>query len=186
MGVGVQRTSAGAFGYNAGDSLALAAEEELSTQRVILPDCCEDWILAYGAFYPADAEFTCLECGGGWQKLAAGRFQSRLDGRTWILRARRAEDQEYRYLEAEDGQNPLTPRCCARIILAHGERLPRGSQFNCPICGANWRKDEIERGPHRTVTAFVDEGREVAVAIQDGATRRFLVPAEEYQPWTRE
>ena len=103
-------------------------------ERVILPDCCEDWILTYGPYYAADSSFECIECGTSWQKLERGRFQQTRNGRVWAERTRSAEGQQFRYLEPETGEGALTNRCCAKLILGYGERLKVGKQFACPLC----------------------------------------------------
>jgi hypothetical protein len=155
----------------------------MSTDRIVLPDCCEDWVLTYGAFYSADAEFRCVECDSAWRKLGPGRFASGRTNQIWSTRTRVAEDQQYRYLEAEDGQNPLTRRCCTKLILDYGDRIKLGRAFACPICGTSWQKHELEQHRDNPVVAYTDLGRNIHVAVQQGAPRRFVVPLEEYQPW---
>jgi hypothetical protein len=158
----------------------------MSTERIVLPDCCEDWVLAYGAFYAVDSTFHCVECGSAWHKLKPGRFESPATGQIWSVQARVAENTQHRYLEAENGQNPLTPRCCTKLILDYGERIKLGRRFNCPICGSAWEKKEIEQHRHQPVVAYTNSSSGVTVAVQQGATRRFIVPLEEYQPWAGE
>jgi hypothetical protein len=155
----------------------------MSTDRVILPDCCEDWILAYGAFYGGEAEFRCVECDSPWRKLGPGRFESGRTGQVWSVRTQHAEERQHRFLEAEDGHNPLTPRCCTKLLLEYGDRIKLNRQFACPICGSSWEKREVEQHRHQPVPAYVNATRGVTVAVQQGATRRFVVPLEEYQPW---
>lgn len=155
---------------------------DLSMERVILPDCCEDWILAYGAFYKEGSEFDCIECGSPWRKLESGKYQSRTSGQTWSMRTHEAEDQQFHYLSAEGGQKAMVERCCARILLSFGERIKLGRQFNCPLCGSTWKKDAL---PHRSglqVTAYTNQTTGVSIAIQAGKGRDFLVPVDEYQP----
>jgi hypothetical protein len=158
----------------------------MSTDRVVLPDCCEDWVLAYGAFYAPETEFRCIECNSAWRKLGPGRFRSERTGQIWAVTTRAAEDREYRYLEAEDGHDPITPRCCTRLILDYGDRIRLGRQFGCPICGSTWEKRAVEQHRHQPVTAYANLGNDVVVAIQRGTTRRFIVPLAEYQPWSGE
>jgi hypothetical protein len=155
----------------------------MSTDRIVLPDCCEDWVLTYGAFYAVGVEFRCVECDAAWCKLGSGRFQSRRTSQIWSVRTRGAEDQQYRYLEAEDGHNPLTRRCCTKLILDYGDRIKLGRTFACPICGTPWRKQELEQRQHNPVVAYSDLDRGISVAVQQGAPRRFVVPFAEYQPW---
>src|SRR6266566_1405735 len=38
------------------------------TERVILADCCEDWIIEWGGFYKSDRSFSCPECATEWKK----------------------------------------------------------------------------------------------------------------------
>ncbi len=150
--------------------------------RVILPDCCEDWILAYGAFYQEGAEFGCLECSGTWRKLGPGRFQSLGSGRIWAERVRGAEGREFRYLAAEDGEKPMTERCCAKLILDHHRRIRPGKQFACPLCGSEWKKELMQHRSGLQVAGYTNLSRGVTIAVQPGEGRSFLVPLDEYQP----
>ena len=151
-------------------------------ERVILPDCCEDWILAYGAYYGYGAEFECIECGTPWRKLEAGRFQEAGGERVWAERAREAEGQQFRYLEGEGGEGALTNRCCAKLILGYGERIRDGKQFTCPICGSGWKKETIQHRSGMQVPAYTNASRGLTIAIQKGRGRDFLVPVDDYRP----
>ena len=151
-------------------------------ERVILPDCCEDWILAYGAYYAHGAEFECIECGTPWRKLEAGRFQETGSGRVWAERAREAEGQQFRYLEAEGGESALTNRCCAKLILGYGERVKDGKRFTCPVCGSEWKKEVVQHRSGMQVAAYTNVARGVTIAIQKGRGRDFLVPLDDYRP----
>lgn len=149
--------------------------------RAILSDCCEDWILAYGPFYDEGARFSCLECGREWQALADGRYLRLRDGKVWLEAVRPGRGTGFRYLAAEDGQNPLTERCCAQIILAHGPGLRAGFEFQCPICRTPWRKERRERGGlHTDVYHNLRLG--TAMAIEEGERRRFLVEVPVAEP----
>ena len=53
----------------------LVAPRTRPPMPTVLPDCCEDWILQFGAFYGAGEAFACPECGSGWEKTARDRFQ---------------------------------------------------------------------------------------------------------------
>lgn len=157
-------------------------QEVTRVERTILPDCCEDWMLAYGAFYEPEAEFECVECATPWRKLERGRFQGVQNERVWVERSRDAEGQRFRYLEAEDGENALTERCCAKMILDYGERIRPGRQFTCPICRSVWRKSPVEHRSGLRVTGYENRTRGVTMAVQTGRGRNFLVPIEEYVP----
>ena len=37
-------------------------------ERVILADCCEDWIIEWGGFYKSGRAFQCPECATEWKK----------------------------------------------------------------------------------------------------------------------
>lgn len=151
-------------------------------ERVILPDCCEDWILAYGAFFQPGAEFECIECGTPWRKLEPGRFQETRSGRVWAERARAAEGQRFPYLEAETGEAALTNRCCAKLILGHGDRMETGKRFTCPMCGSGWEKQLVEHRSGLQVAGYRNMARGVTIAVQKGARRDYLVPLEEFRP----
>ena len=147
--------------------------------RVILPDCCEDWILAYGPFYASGTDFACIECGRPWRKIATGQFLSLRDERIWVQRERVSEGVSFAYLESADAANPTTERCCTKILLRHGPRLRTGTAFTCPICGTGWTKAEREQGGIR-VPCFHNRRLNVDLAIVEGAHRSFLVPLDEY------
>lgn len=150
-------------------------------ERVILPDCCEDWILAYGAYYGPDVEFECIECGTQWRKLEAGRYQEAASHRVWAERAREAEGQQFRYLESEGGGDVLTNRCCAKVILTYGDRLKPGKQFTCPLCGSRWEKEMVQHRSGMQIAGYTNLARGVTIAIQKGRGRDFLVPVDEYR-----
>ena len=151
-------------------------------ERVILPDCCEDWIIAYGSYYDAGSRFECVECGTPWQKLEPGRFQEVRSERVWAERTRAAEGQQFRYLEPEKGEGALTNRCCAKLILDYGDRIKAGKQFACPVCGTEWKKEAIQHRSGTRVDGYTNVARGVTIAIQKGPARDYLVPVEEYRP----
>ncbi len=151
--------------------------------RVILPDCCEDWILELGAFYRDGAGFNCVECGSGWRKLGAGRYQHAGTGKVWLRRAWSSEGEEFPYLEAADGEHPVNRRCCAKLILRFDERIRAPREFSCPMCGTAWQKTRM---PHRSgieVTGYVNTSEGVTMAVQNGPGRNYLVPIDEYTVW---
>ncbi|MCX6022143.1 MAG: hypothetical protein NTZ05_10520, partial [Chloroflexi bacterium] len=76
-------------------------------QRRVLPNCCEDWILRYGAFYSPAAAFVCLECGSGWTKEGDGRYRQDRGDAVY----RETDRRGYRYLTPESGPSPATERC---------------------------------------------------------------------------
>src|SRR5512146_3182263 len=151
-------------------------------ERVILPDCCEDWILTYGPYYAGGSSFECIECGTPWQKLERGRFQQTRNGRVWAERLRAAEGQQFRYLEPEEGEGALTNRCCATLILSRGERVRAGKQFTCPLCGTNWNKEAVQHRSGLRVDGYTNLAKGVTSAVQQGSPRNYLVPVEEYRP----
>lgn len=151
-------------------------------ERVILPDCCEDWILSYGPYYHPGSSFECIECGTPWQKLEPGRFREMRGERVWAERSRSAEGQQFRYLEPESGEGALTNRCCAKLILGHGDRLKAGKQFVCPLCGTEWKKEMSQHRSGVQVAGYTNAARGVTIAIQRGGTREYLVPIEEFRP----
>ena len=110
----------------------------MADERTILADCCEDWIIEWGGFYRAGREFRCPECGTEWKKTEADGYR-RGDGRAFVRRARSGPNAEFPYLAAADGHEPNVERCCAKILLAHGERMADGP-FVCPVCGTEWAR----------------------------------------------
>lgn len=149
-------------------------------QRTILPDCCEDWIVAYGRCYEENDEFPCLECGTEWRKTGSGRFQRRSDERTFVERTRPRGGEEHPYLAPEEGEEPVTARCCARIILQHGPST-KVERFLCPVCRTEWRREMIARGGVR-VPCFTHAGLAEPLTIQTGKPRSFLVPISHHSP----
>lgn len=157
------------------------------SERVILNDCCEDWIIQWGGFYgPGDA-FACPECATPWRKPRAGSYERPSDGREFARRVRRGpeegsprEEQEFPYLASVDGREPIVDRCCAKILLTHGARMPEGP-FRCPVCATGWSK-RAERLHGLRVAVFEKAGLAEPLTIQPGRTRPFLVALSEYSP----
>ncbi|MBI3976794.1 MAG: hypothetical protein HY331_01285 [Chloroflexi bacterium] len=152
------------------------------TRRTVLPDCCEDWILAYGRFYPAGEAFECLECSTEWRKEAPDRFVRVRDSQAFVRRVRVAEGAEFPYLAAADGHDPITERCCAQILLRHGPAM-KVEAFACPICGTRWHR-AIRRQSGVSVVCFSRPGLDEPLAIQRSGRRPFLVPLSTYSPPT--
>ncbi|MBI4497952.1 MAG: hypothetical protein HY689_08655 [Chloroflexi bacterium] len=139
-------------------------------QRRILPDCCEDWVLAYGGYYNAGQEFACLECGALWRKEEAGRYRQASTGTVY----REVERRDYRSLGPETGPAPLTERCCTQVLLTYGPNM-RVDSFACPVCRTPWSK-RTEQGwvPPREI--YTNERTRTEFTIQQGPTRRYLLP----------
>lgn len=152
------------------------------SERVILADCCEDWILQWGGFYHAGRSFFCPECGTDWEKTQQGSYKRGTDEREFIRRARigPGEEDEFAYLAAVDGQEPIVERCCAKILLTHGERMREGA-FECPVCQTRWLK-ETQRLHGIKVPVFVRPELEEPLTIEAGKSRPFLVRLSEYSP----
>jgi predicted RNA-binding Zn-ribbon protein involved in translation (DUF1610 family) len=146
--------------------------------RVILSDCCEDWIIEWGGFYATGAHFACPECATAWQKTSAG-FE-RADGRSFVRRERSRESASFPYLAAQDGHEPNVERCCAKILLTYGDRMADGA-FACPVCGTQWER-RSERLHGLRVPVFAKAGLAEALTVQPGRTRPFLVSISEYSP----
>lgn len=108
--------------------------------RRLLPDCCEDWILTWGSYYPSGKAFACLECGRGWTKLTPDRYRDE-SGTVY----QRTETRGFPSLTTVEGEAPLLNRCCLKILLDYGPKLYRVSEFDCPVCDIRWRK---EPDPH--------------------------------------
>lgn len=148
-------------------------------ERVILADCCEDWIIEWGGFYPDSHGFACPECATPWSKQAAGRFR-RGDGLEFTRQERRRAEASFPYLAAADGHEPDVERCCAKILLAHGARMADGP-FACPVCDTKWER-RLDRLHGFRVPVFLKAGRADALTIQAGRHRPFLVAVSEYSP----
>lgn len=151
----------------------------MSAERVILADCCEDWIIEWGGFYRSDQAFACPECATEWRTTGPHTFR-RADGRAFERRARSGPEASFPYLAATDGHQPNVDRCCAKILLAQGERL-RDGPFSCPVCGQTWQK-RTERRHGMRLPVFAKEGLVEPLTIQPGRTRPFLVALSEYSP----
>jgi len=148
-------------------------------ERTILADCCEDWIIEWGGFYERGRAFRCPECSTEWTKSADDSYR-RGDAREFVRRARRGPSAEFAYLAAADGHEPDVERCCAKILLAHGERMAEGP-FTCPVCGTEWtRTTQRLHGLH--VSVFAKRGLREPLTVQPGRTRPFLVALSEYSP----
>ena len=149
-------------------------------ERVILNDCCEDWIVQWGGFYTAGAAFVCPECATEWRKPREATFERSVDHRQFARRTRRGPEDEFPYLAAVDGQEPIVERCCAKILLTHGSRMPAGP-FTCPVCGTAWTK-RAERLHGLHVAVFEKAGLAEPLTIQAGRTRPFLIGVSEFSP----
>ena len=147
--------------------------------RVILADCCEDWIIEWGGFYAPEARFSCPECSTAWEQPTEGTFK-RADGRSFIRRERAGPSASFPYLASQDGPEPNVERCCAKILLKHGDRMIDGP-FACPVCGTNWER-RTERLHGLRVPVFAKAGLSEPLTVQPGRTRPFLVVISEYSP----
>jgi len=147
--------------------------------RVILSDCCEDWIIEWGGFYAEGTTFSCPEDATGWRKTAADTF-TRGDGRAFVRRERQGPAAAFPYLAAQDGHEPNVERCCAKILLQYGARMADG-RFSCPVCGTTWER-RTERLHGLRVAVFAKPGLPEPLTVQPGRTRPFLVPVSEYSP----
>ena len=150
------------------------------SERVILNDCCEDWIVQWGRFYRPGASFACPECGTSWAAGERERYRRATDGRDFERRERVGGDDRFPYLAESGGQEPRVERCCTKILLTHGERI-RDGLFVCPVCRSRWTK-RTERLHGLRVPVFEKEGLAEALTIQAGRTRPFLIAVSEYSP----
>ena len=149
------------------------------SERVILADCCEDWIIEWGGFYKSGRAFRCPECATEWVK-TGDEIYSRGDGRVFARRTRVGPQASFPYLAAADGHQPNIDRCCAKILLAHGAGMSDGP-FQCPVCGTEWQRS-TERLHGLRVPVFARRGLAEPLTIQPGRTRPFLVAVSEYSP----
>jgi hypothetical protein len=146
----------------------------------VLPDCCEDWILQYGAFYLPEEGFACPECATGWRKVRTGVFARADSGQRFRRRDRVGDGQAFPYLAAESGEDPLVERCCAGILIRYGATLAAG-EFRCPVCRTDWTKSTGQRGGMR-FAQFEKAGLPEPYTVQRGRTRSFMVPVSAYSP----
>ncbi len=150
------------------------------TERTILNDCCEDWIVQWGPFYRQGSGFACPECGTEWSAAGSGTFQRTADHREFRRRDRAGGTERFPYLAAADGQEPRVERCCTKILLTHGPGM-RDGLFVCPVCSTRWTK-RTERLHGLRVPVFEKAGLAEPLTIQSGRTRPFLVSVGEYSP----
>lgn len=156
------------------------AEAPRAEERVILADCCEDWILEWGAYYDPGQAFACPECGTAWRKGAQGRFVREGDAHAFRRRERPVGEGVFAYLGAEDGREPIVERCCAKILLEHGVHLAPGA-FVCPVCRTEWTVGSA-RARGMRVPTFAKPGLAEPLTVQPGRTRPFLVVLSRYSP----
>jgi hypothetical protein len=97
-----------------------------------------------------------------------------------VRRERQGPESSFPYLAAKDGHEPNVERCCAKILLKHGEGMPDGP-FSCPVCGTKWER-RAERLHGLRVAVFAKPGLSEALTVQPGRSRPFLVPVSEYSP----
>lgn len=148
-------------------------------ERVILADCCEDWIIEWGGFYADGREFACPECATRWTK-RAGAGYVRDDGREFVRRDRPGPAASFPQLASVDGPEPDVERCCAKILLRHGADMADGP-FECPVCATEWER-RTDRLHGFRVPVFVKAGLGGLLTIQPGRRRPFLVAVSEYSP----
>lgn len=153
---------------------------ERMAERVILNDCCEDWIIEWGPFYDKGMGFACPECGTAWRADGEARFRRVDDEQVFRRRDRRAGVGAFPYLGSEDGIEPLTERCCAKILLSQGARMGSGD-FTCPVCRTEWHVAATRIHGLRLPT-FSKRGLPEPLTIQSGRTRSFLVGVSHYSP----
>ncbi|GAC1436841.1 MAG: hypothetical protein NVSMB65_10940 [Chloroflexota bacterium] len=147
----------------------------------MLPDCCEDFILEYGDFYAPREEFSCPECGNGWQKLEGRVYGLRGTEKTFERRERHGpagSGTSFAYLSSLDGHNPIIDRCCTKLLLRYGPTL-RAPALRCPICRTEWTPVQVSRGGMR-VACFRTDRLSDPLALQRSRTRSFLVPLSAY------
>lgn len=150
------------------------------SDRVILNDCCEDWIVQWGGFYRPGGSFSCPECATDWEKTAPATYRRTSDGHEFVRRERVGPEDRFPYLAAADGREPRVERCCTKILLTHGDRMREGL-FVCPVCTTRWTK-RTERLHGLRVPVFEKEGLAGPLTIQPGRPRPFLVEVSEYSP----
>ncbi len=149
-------------------------------ERVILADCCEDWIIEWGGFYENGCPFRCPECSTPWTKTEAETYQRGTDRRVFARGTRVGPQASFPYLAAADGHEPNVDRCCAKILLSYGARMSEGS-FTCPVCGSQWQRRTERRHGFR-IPVFAKAGLAEPLTVQPGRTRPFLVSLSEYSP----
>src|SRR5437764_508871 len=157
------------------------AQDGAAGERVVLPDCCEDFILEYGDFYAVGDEFSCPECGTGWSTLEGRRYGLAGTDKTFERRERQGpagSGATYPYLSSLDGHDPIVDRCCTKLLLRYGPTL-RGAPLRCPVCRTEWMPEQASRGGMR-VTCFRTARLDEPLAIQRSRTRSFLVPLSAY------
>lgn len=149
-------------------------------ERVVLPDCCEDYILEYGGYYAPEESFSCPECEMEWRKQEGQRYTMTSMGKTFERRERQGpvgSDARYAYLSSLDGHEPLVDRCCTKLLLRYGPAL-RGTLI-CPICRKEWTMEQSRRGGMR-VNSFRSNQLAEPMVLQRSRTRSFLVPLSAY------
>jgi predicted RNA-binding Zn-ribbon protein involved in translation (DUF1610 family) len=152
----------------------------VSAERTILNDCCEDWVVQWGGFYGPGTAFACPECATEWRKTREATYERTSDRRAFARRVRKGREDEFPYLAAVDGQEPIVERCCAKILLTHGAHMPEGA-FACPVCSTRWMK-RTDRLHGLRVAVFEKPGLAEPLTIQPGRTRPFLIALSEYSP----
>ena len=145
-------------------------------ERVILADCCEDWIIEWGGFYKPDRAFGCPECATEWSKTGTDTYR-RGDGRTFTRRTRVGPQASFPYLGAATGIANVG-RAARRSAFARGGWRRR---LVCPVCGTEWQR-RTERLHGLRVAVFAKSGLAEPLTIQAGRTRPFLVTLSEYSP----
>ena len=143
--------------------------------RRILPNCCEDWIIENGGFYPEGKEFKCLPCGHSWRKEASGRFAEGATATAYVM-AEAASG--FRYLAPESGPEPALKRCCSKYLVRFGPRAPKPLEgFECPVCGTAWRM-ERRNGTMPPKDVYVNEESGEAFTLERNPVADYLLPMQ--------
>ena len=130
------------------------------TERNVLPNCCEEWILRFGQFYPTTGEFNCLPCNHIWGREGANFVERR----TGMVYTRSNTNRGFEYLTPKSAAPPILNRCCSTILLEFGPRTSKPVyDFMCPICGIKW-------GLERRRALSIDQD----IYVDKGSGRQFV------------
>lgn len=140
--------------------------------RTVLPNCCENWILAQGRFYGLGEAFAVLPCGHVWRREGEGEFRDQASV-LWKVDFIKG----FPYLKPERADPPILNRCCSTILIEHGpqirdEQLP--FQFGCPVCGTPWSIAQSVGADLLNVRLYTNKSVEKTFRLIDEAVPPYL------------
>jgi hypothetical protein len=146
---------------------------------VMLPNCCENWILEKtGAILPGTT-FACLPYGHKWRSIDTDDTDNAKEIQFCEL-----ETNEVFRLTTEHGVRCLKPinpdhklrtnRCCTLDLLAHGPQITQSMSYTCVHCGTQWEIQGHKYSPAENIYTNRETGEQFDLVYAKKTTGAFL------------